>query len=582
MKFAFALSGLLLCLPVTASTWGLEPFGLSASVVHTGDDPSYALPGHDDSVWTSQSWHSVTERGVWWLRGRVDIPQRYLDSEVPVGLYISAAAAAEIWWDGQPIGQTGRVGLSREDELPGPMDAVIAVPAAAPGTNEHLLAIRFSSQHAAMSIATPVDALYFAPFGSPLRYFQSLYLPALVFGGALGLAMIFLLVLWWRDRNTDLAWLLLACSAALMQLGFEVSRAFFQYQYPWHEVRLYAIAVAATVSGIGLLGHFLSRFQLPAMRIWCIAVAGISAALLLSGMPVGLATILIIAIWLAAGMTICALAIRRRHGAGWIGFAALTLMFAAMIAAPNAFTDRSYFIALVMLLLIVFADTVRSHVRTRQERDDARHRSARLELELLKRQLRPHFLMNTLTTIQEWLDSDPGIASAAIDALASEFRLLNRIADRQLIPMPDELALCRAHLAVMSYRQERAYSLDVCGDTGFQIPPAVIHTLLENAITHANPGTREVRFDLLLRHAAGLVKLTLSTPDDATASDELQREGTGLSYVRARLREAFGDAALIRSGATDAGWQTRIQMPAVAVDATDNWSAEELAYRSER
>jgi len=567
MKSLFALLVLLVGMPAAASSWDLASFGLTQPVILVDDDPAYALPGHDDSAWPARRWQAVTERGVWWLRGRVEMPQRYLDSGVPVGLYISAAAAVEVWWDGQPIGHMGRVGSTREQEVPGPIDAVIPVPADARVTGEHLLAIRFSSQYAGPGINTPVDALYFAPFGSPLRPFQQHYQPSLVLGGALTLAMIFLAVLWLRGREADLGWLLLACTGALLQLGFEVSRAFVQYPYPWHEGRLHAIGAAAALGGIGLLGHFVARFELAAPWAWCVGVAAAAAVLMLSGLPIGLATVLIIIIWLSAGMVACAIAIRRGHASGVAGFAALALMLGALLTGPVAFTDRTYFIGLVIILLIVFADSVRSHARTRQERDAARHRSARLELELLKRQIRPHFLMNTLTTIQEWLETDPGTANAMIDALAAEFRLLDRLAEQRLIPLEDELALCRAHLAVVSYRQERAYRLDVHGDTGLQLPPAIIHTLLENAITHAGHDAQEVAFDLSIRHQPKSVALTLSSPGDAAPPGEPLREGTGLGYVRARLREAFGDAATVCSGPTAAGWQTFIEMPSAVGEA---------------
>lgn len=566
MKSWISLLGLLaFTVPAAAD---LQPFGSAEARIRMGDDPAYARSDFNDSNWRSRDWSGVSECGVWWLRQHVAIPETYRDSGVPVGLYISAAASAEVWWDGQPMGTKGQVGATRESEMPGPMDAVISLPDAHLTPGEHILAIRFSSQHAGSGIATPVDALYFAPYGSPLRFFGDRYRPSLLLGGALGLATLFLFVLWIRERQRDVAWLLLACTSALAQLAIEVSRALVQYPYDWHEWRLYGIGVAAALGGIGLLGHLLQRFELPAMRWWIAGVSTAAIILLLSGLPAGAATWLILLIWLATGVIISALAVKNGHRMGWIGIVGLGWMLVAMVASPDAFTDRTYFLGLVLLLLVIFADTVRNHARIRRERNDARHRLGRLELELLKRQLRPHFLMNTLTTLSEWLETDPRTASRMIEALASEFRMLDRVAHQRLIPLEDEVALCRSHLQVMSYRQEREYELRVQGDTAIQVPPATLHTLLENALTHADPRMTRSRFDLTIRREADKVTLTFSCPAAPTPMGDGVREGTGLGYVRARLREAFGESASIESGPTSDGWTTRIEMPAFQAGQT--------------
>ena len=50
--------------------------------------------------------------------------------------------------------------------------------------------------------------------------------------------------------------------------------------------------------------------------------------------------------------------------------------------------------------------------------------AARLELELLKKNIQPHFLLNTLATIMETIEEGPKTAAALVESLAGEFRIL--------------------------------------------------------------------------------------------------------------------------------------------------------------
>ena len=118
--------------------------------------------------------------------------------------------------------------------------------------------------------------------------------------------------------------------------------------------------------------------------------------------------------------------------------------------------------------------------------DTLRLRSQRLEAELLKKSIQPHFIMNTLLSIKSFLGRDTSKAEKLIEALAGEFRLINRIASKLEIPLQDELKLCRHHLELMGFRRGACYSLQIDGDPGaFSIPPMILHTLIENGLTHA-------------------------------------------------------------------------------------------------
>ncbi|RYY54784.1 MAG: regulator, partial [Chitinophagaceae bacterium] len=114
--------------------------------------------------------------------------------------------------------------------------------------------------------------------------------------------------------------------------------------------------------------------------------------------------------------------------------------------------------------------------------------SSRLQLELIKKNIQPHFLRNTLTSMMDWVEESPKEGARFIQALAAEFTIMNEISEMTLIPIGKEIELCRQHLSVMGFRKEINYVWEQSGiDETQLIPPAIIHTLLENGITHSSP-----------------------------------------------------------------------------------------------
>jgi hypothetical protein len=119
----------------------------------------------------------------------------------------------------------------------------------------------------------------------------------------------------------------------------------------------------------------------------------------------------------------------------------------------------------------------------------------------------------------------------------------------------------------MGYRQDRTLRLqtnDLSGDT--RVPPAIVHTLLENALTHNRYTNGTVTFSLRERFVDGGRRYRLHVPRGAEASrSESEADGTGLRYVKARLQEQYGSGWAVRSGPdTDASgepvWATVIDI----------------------
>jgi hypothetical protein len=126
------------------------------------------------------------------------------------------------------------------------------------------------------------------------------------------------------------------------------------------------------------------------------------------------------------------------------------------------------------------------------------------------------------------------------------------------------LALCRAHLRVMSARTARAWSLAAEGvDEQALVPPAVLLTLVENGFTHqrVTDGAAVFRLDGE-RGADGAVHYRFFSPGEVQMEPARPTGGTGLRYVQARLEESFPGRWSLRGEAVAGGWQTVIEIEA--------------------
>ena len=154
--------------------------------------------------------------------------------------------------------------------------------------------------------------------------------------------------------------------------------------------------------------------------------------------------------------------------------------------------------------------------------------------------------MNTLTTIVEWVETEPATGARALEALAGELRALSDVSGERLIPMARELALCRAHLDVMGFRRDVRFELDAEG-VGLDraVPPAVLHTLVENAVTHNAYAPGTIRLTLRETTTGGRRRLTLRAPlAEALQAGRAARSGAGRAGLRPCAPRGGGTGAV--------------------------------------
>lgn len=531
--------------------------------VQLGDDPRWAAAELDDSEWTPTALQDAPEQaGPLWIRASVTLPVDMAAKPSPLGVFFAAMASHEIYWDGELIGSGGRVGRSAAEESPGPIEAQYVIPdhLSTPGT--HTIAIRTSAFHRNFSPQQPWWGLIVGDYDHLLRARQTYTWIAMSSLSGILIGGFFALIMFLTDRR-DRPFLVLAilCIVSSALLVAESWRSLFGYSYDLHIVRLVIVTVLSWMFNVTLVTFMATRFPLRD-RWW---ILGTTAIVLLAPIPIFEAwdgkagAMFMIGLGVSAIWSI--VAVHRRMTASMATAIALGFGLALLIVAPFQFADLTLFFVVDFLVICLLAAHAVQVRRERRERDEALLRSARLETELLRRHIQPHFLMNTLTALTEWIDQDPETAARMIESLAEEFRLLSAIADRKLIPMRDEIRLCLLHLRLMSSRRNRMYELRVDGvDSDRLVPPAIFHTLVENAVTHGG-NREETLLSLRAEVGGGKTRYIFDAPLETAVEPVPVEEKTGLRYIRARLEESFGSRWQLSHGPAGTMWRTEIVLP---------------------
>ncbi|HTV49795.1 MAG TPA: histidine kinase [Steroidobacteraceae bacterium] len=188
------------------------------------------------------------------------------------------------------------------------------------------------------------------------------------------------------------------------------------------------------------------------------------------------------------------------------------------------------------------------------------------QLQLLRAQIEPHFLFNTLSVVRALARSDRTATVTMLDNLIRYFEAaLPRMRESE-VTLTQELELVEAYLSIYRTRMgsRLVYELDAPEELGgIRIPSMMLLTLVENALKHGVSPTVEGG---LIRVSAAFEKdrLLLQVADSGRGLDVRQGHGTGLANIRQRLLMMYGnDALLTLRRAEPRGMVASIHLPAL-------------------
>jgi LytS/YehU family sensor histidine kinase len=195
---------------------------------------------------------------------------------------------------------------------------------------------------------------------------------------------------------------------------------------------------------------------------------------------------------------------------------------------------------------IVGLDHTVNYYRRYQDREvQAAQLQAQLvqaQLDILKMQLHPHFLFNTLNSISVLMQTDVQAAKHTLVCLGHLLRGALQASKDHEVALRQELEFLENYLEIERTRFQDRLTAHVRVDPSAleaQVPYFVLQPLVENAIRHGGAGSIEV----VAERSNGSVHISVRDNGRGILDDLPQRRegGIGLANTRARLEKLYGD-----------------------------------------
>ncbi len=229
------------------------------------------------------------------------------------------------------------------------------------------------------------------------------------------------------------------------------------------------------------------------------------------------------------------------------------------------------FIIAMIMLKVVLGSKSKAEFQARQASATAaeeglKRQLAEAQVKMMQAQVEPHFLFNTLASVDYLIETDPVRASRMQKNLIQYLRSALPQMRQGSSNLGRELLLCRSYLEILKVRMDERLQFSVNVPDGLRsatFPPMMLQTLVENAIKHGlEPKPSGGTLAISAQVSDGSLRVAVADSGMGFGVAERAGTGLGLANVRERLQALYGPAAQLSIDANaDGGTIATIIVP---------------------
>ena len=238
---------------------------------------------------------------------------------------------------------------------------------------------------------------------------------------------------------------------------------------------------------------------------------------------------------------------------------------AAARRAPPSFGSVVWgFIKLIIGMALVYLVVLKATSNTRRraavavqsasevaERESLKRQVSEAKMQMMQAQVEPHFLFNTLASIDHLIETDPPRASTMQKNLIQYLRAALPQMRENATDLGREVDLVSAYLEILKVRMEERLQVSFDVPNGLRsadFPPMMLQSMVENAIKHGlEPKAEGGRLAVEAQIVHGDLQVTVADTGLGFAPGGASTSGTGLGLtnIRERLKLLYGERATL-------------------------------------
>ncbi|SMO33325.1 Histidine kinase [Saccharicrinis carchari] len=210
----------------------------------------------------------------------------------------------------------------------------------------------------------------------------------------------------------------------------------------------------------------------------------------------------------------------------------------------KADTRRLLLIVLTSLIGFGLLSWLIIRIRTKQiaRREAVKRRLSEMEVRAIRSQMNPHFIFNSLNSIQNLVNSNKiEGANIYLSEFAEMMRLVLNNSEKQLVPLEEELQLITSYLDLEQLRTPFEYEIHIdesISPAEEEIPAMLLQPFVENAVVHGMAPQKGGFIEVALKKDASKIVCEITDDGMGISMRRAQRNGNGkaIKMVRERIK----------------------------------------------
>lgn len=213
------------------------------------------------------------------------------------------------------------------------------------------------------------------------------------------------------------------------------------------------------------------------------------------------------------------------------------------------------FIFISVMFILRYQDEKNNRLQLQKEKSE-------LELMLLKSQLNPHFLFNTLNNIYSLSVSGSAATAQSIERLSDILDYILSKGQHKMVDINEELKIIDDYIELEKLRYDERLIMNKSENIGSQahIPPLLYLSLVENAFKHGaekTSGNVEINISVITDFDFAIFKVENNFSE--TSTDD--RIGIGLNNIRKQLELYYSDKYLLKIEKNENWFSVKVTTP---------------------